>query len=193
MPVPTRPAGARQARAERTRALVVEEMVACVLEEGFAAASARRVAERAGVTWGVVQYHFGDRDGILAAVVEAGYAATTARMAAVQVPAGSRREQVAGVVDAAWDAFSSPLARASFEILVATRTDRDPSVDDRLAAIAREVHRLGRALAPDHPGVGDVMWSALRGMALNQMMFAGPLDTARERAVLVDVLTAYLS
>jgi len=70
---PTRPVGGAQARAERTRALIMDETVRCVVEEGFAAASAKHIAERAGVTWGVIQYHFGDRDGLLAAVVESGF------------------------------------------------------------------------------------------------------------------------
>ena len=41
-------------------------------EEGFAKASANRIAQRAGVTWGVIQYHFGDRAGLFSAVVFAG-------------------------------------------------------------------------------------------------------------------------
>jgi AcrR family transcriptional regulator len=45
------------------RAIVIDETIRCILEEGFAAASAKHITERAGVTWGVVQYHFGDRDG----------------------------------------------------------------------------------------------------------------------------------
>ncbi len=46
----------------------------CILDEGFEAASARHIAERAGVTWGVIQYHFGDREALMMAVVDEGYA-----------------------------------------------------------------------------------------------------------------------
>src|SRR6201986_1546408 len=63
-----------QERSDRTRALVIEETILCVREEGFAAASTRHISERAGVTWGVIQYHFGDRDGLLMAVVDDGVA-----------------------------------------------------------------------------------------------------------------------
>ena len=51
---PTRPAGGAQERAERTRALIMQETVRCVVEEGFAAASAKHIAERAGVLTPVV-------------------------------------------------------------------------------------------------------------------------------------------
>ena len=40
--------------------MVIDETVRCVIEEGFGAASAKHITERAGVTWGVIQYHFGD-------------------------------------------------------------------------------------------------------------------------------------
>ena len=49
---------------------IIDETVRCIVEEGFAAATAKHVAERAGVTWGVIQYHFGDRNGLLMAVVD---------------------------------------------------------------------------------------------------------------------------
>ena len=71
---PRRPANGKQERADRTRAMVIAETVRCVLDEGFGAASAKHITERAGVTWGVVQYHFGDRDGLLMAVVDEGFA-----------------------------------------------------------------------------------------------------------------------
>jgi AcrR family transcriptional regulator len=45
------------------RAIVIDETIRCILEEGFAAASAKHITERAGVTWGVVQYHFGAATG----------------------------------------------------------------------------------------------------------------------------------
>lgn len=48
---PRRPANGKQVRADRTRAMVIDETVRCVIEEGFAAASAKHITERAGVTW----------------------------------------------------------------------------------------------------------------------------------------------
>ncbi len=69
---PRRPASGNQPRAERTRQAVINETVRYILEEGFTAPSVRRITERAGLTWGVVQYHFGDLDGLLMAVVDAG-------------------------------------------------------------------------------------------------------------------------
>ena len=195
---PTRPPGGAQARAERTRALIMDETVRCVVEEGFAAASAKHIAERAGVTWGVIQYHFGDRDGLLSAVVESGFDELRARMAAVDVPQGSSRKQVAALVDAAWAAFSTPTSRASLEILVATRAQRDLATNVHLVAMGGELTRLGSDLVGDrrHAGgataIGDLLWATLRGLVLTQMVVNEPVDSKRERAALVDLLVARL-
>ena len=196
--VPTRPVGGMQARAERTRALIMDEAVRCVVEEGFDAASAKHIAERAGVTWGVIQYHFGDRDGLLAAVVDSGFDELRAHMATVDVPRGSTRERVSAIVDAAWAAFATETSRASLEILVATRARREQATDEHLVAMAGELARLGRDLIGDRHGVGDaaaigdLLWATLRGLVLTQMMTDTPIDTTRERAALVDLLTAGL-
>ena len=48
-----------------TRARVIQAAVDCILDEGFYRASSNRIAERAGVTWGVIQHHFGTREALL--------------------------------------------------------------------------------------------------------------------------------
>ncbi len=55
------------------REAVIAETVRCILDEGFTPPSVRHITGRAGVTWGVVQYHFGDLDGLLMAVVDKGF------------------------------------------------------------------------------------------------------------------------
>src|SRR5208283_6064311 len=119
--VPTRRAVKGQTRGDRTRQLIIDETIRCVREEGFASVSASHIAERAGVTWGVIQYHFGDRNAVLMAVVDHGYDLLRDAIDEVELPLGSTRERVQAVVDACWGAFSNPASLAAFEILVATR------------------------------------------------------------------------
>jgi AcrR family transcriptional regulator len=184
----TRPQNGSQQRAERTRARVIEQMVACVLEEGYAAASARRVAERAGVTWGVVQYHFGDRDGILAAVIEQGYQELVQSLSHLTA-SPENPDAIQGIVDAAWGAFSTDLSRAAFEILVATRSSRDPRIEVLLQALGAEVHRLGERLTGDAV-VGEVLWATLRGLVLTRMMSGVGPDTGSYRRALAQMITS---
>ena len=193
-PVPTRPPSGTQARGDRTRAAIIDEAVRCVLDEGVAAASAKHIAERAGVTWGVIQYHFGSRDGLFAAVVETGFDALRQTMADLELPPGATREQLGVLVDAAWSAFSSPTSRASLEILIATRPARDQALEAPLEGMARELRRLGRGLGGrGRPELGALVWAVLRGLVLEQMVVTDPVDTARQRSVLVEVLSAYVA
>ena len=69
---------------------MIEETIRCIREEGFAAASTRHIIDRAGVSWGVIQYYFGDRDGLLTAVIE--HANTTVD----RVPEPDRRHRSGG-------------------------------------------------------------------------------------------------
>jgi AcrR family transcriptional regulator len=196
---PRRPAHGNQARAERTRALAIQETVRCVLEEGIGAASAKHIAERAGVTWGVIQYHFGDRDGLLMAVVDQAFDDLMATLRALPpASAGtSGRQRVEQVVTAAWKAMSSPTSRAAIEILIATRTTRGPSARGHLNRLAKTFGELGQIVGADldasqSAALGNLLLTNLRGLVATQLIMAQPVDTARDRSMLVDVIAIYI-
>lgn len=198
MTAPRRPATGSQARAERTRGAVIDETVRCILEEGFAPPSVRHITERAGLTWGVVQYHFGDLDGLLMAVVDKGFGELTAALSDVGTAvAPDLRTRTEFVIDTAWRAFSSPISMAALEILISTRAARDTAANTHLADIMRALTQLGRGLgeglaAPHATAVGNLIWATLRGLVVAQLVSPRPLDSAAERRVLVDVLVAYI-
>lgn len=65
--------------------------------------------------------------------------------------------------------------------------------------MGRGMHRPGVALVGDAPDgdvradvVGEVLWDALRGLAMSQMLSTRPIDTSAERRVLVELIRAYL-
>ncbi|MGB8388055.1 TetR/AcrR family transcriptional regulator [Mycobacterium sp.] len=197
---PRRPAHGNQARAERTRALAIDETVRCVLEEGIAAASAKHIAERAGMTWGIIQYHFGDRDGLLMAVVDLGFSQLLESLHALP-PATTPmngRQRVEQVVTAAWEAMSSPTSRAAIEILIGTRATRGAAAAGHLKRLAKTFSELGRAIDADldinqSAALGEMMLSALRGLVVTQLIMAEPVRTARDRSMLVDVISTYIT
>lgn len=170
-----------------------------ILDEGFAAPSVRRITERAGLTWGVVQYHFGDLGGLLMAVVDKGLTELSETLEGLREKTATlpthRRTEV--VVDALWQAFSSPTSMAALEILIATRAARDNEVNAQLSATMRQFTELGRHLgedldAPQATEIGNLIWATLRGNVLAQMVSPQPLDTSRDRRALVDVLNTYI-
>jgi AcrR family transcriptional regulator len=200
MTAPRRPPTGTQARADRTRTAVIDETVRCILDEGFAPPSVRHITDRAGLTWGVVQYHFGDLDGLLMAVVDQGFAELLDALAELPpqyVREGSVRARTQFVIDAVWDAFSSPTSMAALEILIATRGLRDGVANTHLADLMASLTSLGRhvgkGLSAPHAGrIGSLIWSTLRGLVVAQMVWPEPVDSSRDRRALVEVIAAYV-
>jgi TetR/AcrR family transcriptional regulator, regulator of cefoperazone and chloramphenicol sensitivity len=196
---PRRPVNGRQLRADRTRATVIDETVRCVLEEGFGAASAKHITERAGVTWGVIQYHFGDRDGLLMAVVDLGFSELLDTLNAMEPELGSTsgRARAELVVNAVADAFLSPISVAALEILIATRAGRDDVDQRHLLELFSTLTRLGRYVADGleparADAVGNVIWTTLMGAMVAKMAVPDPIDVRRELRALTDVIAAYV-
>lgn len=196
---PTRKVGRAQPRGDRTRDAIIRETVRCINEEGLAVASANHIAERAGVTWGVIQYHFGDRNGLLSAVIADGFRHLRRAVESVSVPDGPSRQRVEAVVDAAWAAFSSLESRASFEILISARAARDPFLVDELEEMARDMRSLSSLLFASRVDIGgqdavigEVLWATLRGLVMAQMLTSRTIDSSRERSLLVDLITGVL-
>jgi TetR/AcrR family transcriptional regulator, regulator of cefoperazone and chloramphenicol sensitivity len=197
--VPRRPALGSQLRGDSTRAAVIDETIRCIHVEGFGAASARHITKAAGVTWGVIQYHFGDRDGLLMAVVDHAFAELIHLLAGLppESTTMTTRQRTALGVDAAWIALSSPSSLAALEILVATRSARDSMATTHLAQLHNAFGALGRRLgqqlpAPQGREIGNLMWATLRGLVVAQLSAAEPLDTSRDRKALVSAITSYI-
>ena len=65
----------RRTQAERstnTRDKIVRGAANCIAENGYKAATMQAIAEYAGITWGAIQYHFGNKVAIFKAVNELG-------------------------------------------------------------------------------------------------------------------------
>ncbi len=191
---PTRRTNAPRKRGDDTRAKIIDETVRCIVEEGFAAATAKHVAERAGVTWGVIQYHFGDRNGLLMAVVDDGVAKLLESLSSAEVSQLPLRERIEVVVDTAWSCYSSPTSMAAFEILRANRGGPGGSSRQHLLEMNSAIAELGRLITddPSNDGVADVIWATLRGVVLAQMIVGTAVDWQRERRALIDMVTHYL-
>lgn len=189
--VATRTTSAPRKRGDDTRAKIIEETVRCVVEEGFPAATAKHVAERAGVTWGVIQYHFGDRNGLLMAVVDDGVARLLDSLSTAEVTDLPLRQRIETVVNIAWNCYSSPTSLAAFEILRATRGEASMR---HLLEMNEAISDLGRLISDDpaHRDVAEVIWAALRGMVLAEMIVNQSIDWQRERRTLVEMAIRYL-
>lgn len=147
----------------------------------------------------MVQYHFGDRDGLLMAVVDDGFNHLVACLGDLQarITDLTGRARTAAVINAVADAFLSPTSVAALEILIATRTGR-ADVDQRhLADLFSLLTRLGRYVAEGldathADAVGNLIWTTLMGAMVAGMAVEQPIDVSRELRALIDVVSTYV-
>ncbi|WP_273734013.1 TetR/AcrR family transcriptional regulator [Mycolicibacterium septicum] len=197
---PTRPPSGSQPRADLTRAKILDEAVAHVLEKGLAGASVKAIAQRAGVTWGVVQYHFGDRDALLAAVVDKSFDELFEALATAPIQhdsGASLAERVQLIIDTAWSVMSSPTCRAATEILIATRPARGSAARKQLSRLAAAFDVLALAIADDldadtGKAVSHLLLANLRGLITTQLIMPGTVDTGPDRRLLAEVIARYI-
>src|SRR5512134_1491395 len=111
----------RRSNAERTaqtRARLMDAVVESIAEVGLARTTAPEIARRAGVTWGAVQHHFGGKDGMLVAVLDDSFRRFAALMETIPLESTSLEERASLFIDRAWEHFSSPHYRSTYEILL---------------------------------------------------------------------------
>jgi AcrR family transcriptional regulator len=134
------------AESSETRALIVAATEAVIREEGYAAASTRRVALRAGIKPSLVHYYFPTTDDLLLAVFEKGAAQSEAMLDA----AFACDDPVEGL----WH-FLADDSRVSLSVEYIALAIRRPAIREKVAAHsesmrARQVAMLERVLA-DRP------------------------------------------
>lgn len=191
---PRRPSTGRQERGDRTRELLIDETVRCIREEGFSAASARHIIERAGLSWGVIQHHFGDRDGLLTAVIEDAVDRLSASLDLLADPA--QVTDTEELVRATWEAFANPNAMAGLEILIASKQLRG-ALEGRLmqrlgTALANMMARVDAATGGEHAAaLGMLLWTTPVAMMIAEMFAAHPLSTKDAQKAVAALIEAH--
>ncbi len=161
----------RRTHAERTAETTLrikEAAIEAIAELGFKRATATEIARRAGVSWGAAQHHFGDKTGILLAVLEDGATAFLDRIDRVDEKA-SLKSRVDGFIDAAWEHFRSDAFRSASEILsnLAAAPGEEGDLPEGTAIV-----QLDRWMATWSRLFGDVPLSPSRAMAIQGYVVA---------------------
>ena len=188
------------ARGAQTRAHVLASAAKTIREEGFARATSNRIAEQAGVTWGTLQYHFGDTAGLFWAVLEDSFIELREGFGALNAEGNTVAERVASILDQAFSLFQTPKSRASIEVLANMRFERGPDHPERrrVNAMQREVSRLGHdalARATGHTAqaetIQSLVWMSIRGWSLSEIQGAR-FDHKREREAVLELVEAII-
>jgi AcrR family transcriptional regulator len=183
----------RRTQAERratTRTALLDAALACLIEDGYAGMTTRKVAERAGVSQGTQMHYFPTRAAFVAEAVRHvafRLAAELREQDTLHPRTDQRRLEL--MLDQTWEIHTGPVFQATMELWVAARTDPEltPVVVDLEARLGRECHRIAVDLlaADEHrPGVRETVQATLdlaRGLALANLL----TDDSRRRKRIV--------
>jgi AcrR family transcriptional regulator len=201
------PARMRRTQAERrgaTRTALLDASVECLVEEGYANTTTRRIAERAGVTPGALQHHFTSKAELLSeAIRHVGKRFRREMLAQGPPDAPSLQVRCERILDHTWEVHRGPFFQASIELWVAARTDTD--LRATLAELQHESADLNgvaaRILYPemaDQPGFAQVIdtgLAAIRGLALLAFVDEAEADAAwpAARAHIVELSAEFIA
>lgn len=151
----------------------------------------RAVCQAAGVTAPTLYHHFGDKDGLMRALVTQGIAKFMARKRANHQTVDALADLRRGWFD--WIAFA--LERPKLFRLMVESTRSDPSASQEAFVIMREiVKRLaaeGR-LTTDVETAARTIWAASNGVLTLFMDGTSPAEIKRSAELLFNALTAQL-
>lgn len=125
IPAPERERRTHAERRAETRARVIAAVIDSIGELGYQKTTTAEISRRAGVTWGAVQHHFGDKDGILMAVLEESFERFLELLRDPDVSEAPLAKRVSLFVDRSWRHFGRRQYRSTLEILLNLPPDLD--------------------------------------------------------------------
>lgn len=108
-------------KAKATREKIIDAVVTIINDQGFASASSTAISKKAGITWGAVQHHYGNKNEILVAVLEMASDKYATILRDPRLLTGPLADRVDILVDSIWNHYKSDLYFAFSEIVMASR------------------------------------------------------------------------
>jgi AcrR family transcriptional regulator len=188
---PDRPVTRAEQRAT-TRQAIVDATVECLMADGYAALTTRRVAERARIAQSTVMHHFPTRESLLMeAVIQVAVQLTQQALAEIDFAALRTAEEREAVLDEAWREFSSPQALAAAQLWAAVWMEPElaPVLRELEERVMQLVVETAIALFPELvgdprlPALLDAAVSLIRGLLLAIPVWGRDTVTARWEAM----------
>jgi AcrR family transcriptional regulator len=161
-----------------TRGQIVDAAIATILELGFYRASSNEIARRANVSWGSIQYHFGSREALLLAVIEALNERYTTTVSQARISGGTLEERLGSLYNILVKHYGTPTYLARLQIILNLSHDPGTSAEvanvlEGLADVAgNDLNRLLREVAGENasPVTMNVIFNTIRGTALSHQI-----------------------
>lgn len=158
---------------EGTPQRVIDAAISCILAKGYYRASSNEIARWAGLTWGVIQYHFGTRENLMFAALKNQQEKLIEHSEKYEFTGQTTREQLWSVYHYLHEFFGRREYLAALEINL--NLVRTPSTQD---AVRTETQRLHDALAdvgtrnPSHVVSNEMVVEVLRSVILTHRLRA---------------------
>jgi AcrR family transcriptional regulator len=176
-PSATSPAVGRRTQEERreaTRGALLEAILDCLLEEGYAGLTTRRVAARAGVSVATQRFYFPNRASFVAAAVEQLGVEISRQNADHPQRSAELPVRFQAWLDELWEICNGPAFLAIMELSSAARTDEDARAGLVAAdhALTSRIAMEASELFPDQIGsprfraLLDQATAAMRGLVM---------------------------
>ncbi|WP_328616747.1 TetR family transcriptional regulator [Amycolatopsis sp. NBC_00355] len=172
------------------RAQLVDAAIDVLARDGYAAASTVRIARAAGVSRGVLTYHFRDRADLIAAVVQSVYALAGAELGPRVVRAGSPRASLLAFIGGSVGFYAAHPRHLAALSAVFTAQERDGTrhhrteMDD-VGALLRAGVEAGEFRAFDVEIMAGTIRAALDAALVRVTADRTPAAAARVRDELV--------
>jgi len=171
----------------RTRRVVLRAARECIFEKGVAGATAAEIARRCGLSWGVIQYHFGDRFGLLLALLETGAEFQSDEFADLESIHPALPDRVRALVEGYWSLIASEEYRVLLEVELQLGRDTAHEAEVRTYARAARsafLETWRKALPECPPALVDeaaqLAIAAIRGLAFERAI-EGPRSTKKQQ------------
>lgn len=140
-------------RRAKTRELVLRTALECLREEGLAGTSAAKIASRCELSWGVIQYHFGDRSGLLLALLDRGFESLRASLPSMEADPRDASERLRSLFEGMRTAMEHPDHQVLLDVQIELGRDRRhrAAVQKRAADIRSRLSELWRKTLPEFP------------------------------------------
>lgn len=184
----------------RTRRLVLRAALECIGEEGVAGATASEIARRCELSWGVIQYHFGDRVGLFLALLDDSTESLVEALANLDASDRNPDERVRAIVEGMWSLMKHDNFRVLLEVQLqlGREAQHRSRVRKHARAMRAQLQELWRKTLPEFPAprvdtAARIATTGLRGLALERALDGDRAAHRAERTALTRAVFAALS
>lgn len=184
---------------DQTRRAILDATVRCLVEDGYATLTTRRIAERAGVAQSTLMHHFETRELLLVeAVTHLAAALAAAAVGAIDLRTLQTTGHRSAVLDQLWRTFTTPEVLAAAQLWGAAWAEPElaAALNDLELRIGQIVMTAAESVFPDEardprfPTLIDSVIQVIRGLIMGIPISGRQAIDARWTAIKPVLITA---